>query len=310
MIRSSLLHGTAIALLSWAFTAGTQAQVKVATLHPLLADLAKQVGAERVQVVELFRPGGDVHHFEPSAQDLVEMKGAAVIFASGLHLENYLENLRDSVAGVPVVEVGATLPVLKIRPGQEALFDEDVDVKSGVDPHWWHSLDNLQRAVRIVGEVLIKIDPAGTAVYKAGEAATSKRMAALKAWVHVQVAQIPRGDRKLVTAHAAFGYFCKEFGFTDMPLLGLSREDEATTKHVAQTIKAIRDSHIRAVFPEDQANPKILQEIVRETGVKLGAPLVADGTSPNAHTVETLFRHNVEAIVSALKPVAEGKTDQ
>ncbi len=278
-----------------------QAHVKVATLHPLLADLARQVGTDRVQVVELFQPGGDVHHFEPNPKDLVEMRGAAVIFAAGMHLENYLDNLRDSVGKVPVVEVGATLPALKIKPGQEKYFEEDVDVKTGVDPHWWHSLDNVRRAARTISDVLTKADPAGADAYKSGLAATHTRIASLKAWANVQISKVPRQDRKLVTAHAAFGYFCQEFGFEAMPLLGLSREDEATTKHVAETVKAIRDLHIRAVFPEDQANPKILQEIVRETGVKLGKPLVADGTSPHAHTFETMFRYNVEAIVEALK---------
>ncbi|MDB6138870.1 MAG: periplasmic solute binding protein, partial [Verrucomicrobiaceae bacterium] len=202
---------------------------------------------------------------------------------------------------VQVVEVGASLPMLKIQAGQDRFFDEDVDVKSGIDPHWWHSLDNLQRAARLIGEVLMKADPAQTAAYKAGVAATTRRLALLQAWAHVQLLQVPRQDRRLVTAHAAFGYFCREFGFQAMPLLGLSREDEATTKHVAQTVKSIRDNHIRAVFPEDQANPKILQEIVRETGVKLGEALVADGTSPTAHTVDSMFRHNVRAIVSAFQ---------
>ncbi len=291
-----------LGLLLGVFATAAQAQVKVATLHPLLADLTRQVGGDRVQVVELFQPGGDVHHFEPNPKDLLEMKGAAVIFAAGMHLENYLENLRDSVRGVPVVEIGATLPVLRIKAGQEKYFDEDVDVKKGIDPHWWHSLDNVRRAARIISEALAKADPAGAADYAKGLVFTTQRIAGLKSWVHVQFLRIPRQDRKLVTAHAAFGYLCQEFGFQAMPLLGLSREDEATTRHVAETVKAIRDNHIRAVFPEDQANPKILQEIVRETGVKLGAPLVADGTSPAAHTVEAMFRHNVSAIVEALIP--------
>jgi zinc/manganese transport system substrate-binding protein len=71
---------------------------------------------------------------------------------------------------------------------------------------------------------------------------------------------------------------------------------------VADAVKLIRDNKVRAVFPEDQANPKVLIEITRETGAKAGKSLVADGTSLAAHTFETMLRHNVEAIVSALKP--------
>lgn len=292
-----------LSLLCLLFCAGpVAAQLKVATLHPLLTDLVQQVGGDRVRVVELFRPGGEVHHFEPSAKDLLEMRGVVIIFASGLHLENYLQSLRDSVSGVPLIEVGTTLPILKIQAGQEAFFDEDVDVKSGIDPHWWHSLDNVSRAARVVEESLAKIDPGGAAAYQQGLAATSKRLASLQSWVRLQIARLPPQNRKLVTAHAAFGYFCKEFGFQAMPLLGLAREDEATTWHLAQTIKAIRDNHILAVFPEDQANPKILREIVRETGVKLGEPLIADGTSPGRQTIDSMFRHNVQAMVDALRP--------
>lgn len=172
----------------------------------------------------------------------------------------------------------------------------------GIDPHWWHSTENMQRAARIIGEELSKVDPAGKDTYKANAAAAQQRIAALKSWAQQQLAQIPRGDRKLVTAHAAYSYFCKEFGFKSLPILGLGREDEASAQYIATAVTTIRENNIRAAFPEDQANPKILKEIVRETGLKLGTPLIADGTAPDAHTFETMLRHNVEAIVAALKP--------
>lgn len=283
-------------------TAAAPAQVKVAALHPLLADLAAQVGGSRVKVVELVKPGGDVHHFEPSPADLADLRGVKVILASGLHLENYLDSLRDSVPGVPVLEVGGFMPVLKILHGQEKLYDEDVDVRSGIDPHWWHSIDNLKRAARVIGDALSEVDPGGGETFKDGVTAAQKRLSLLKAWAHVQFSVIPRAERRLVTAHAAFGYFCREFGFQPMPLLGLSREDEAAPAAVAMTVRAIRENNIRAVFPEDQSNPKVVQEIVRETAVRLGVPLVADGTSQQAHTCEAVFRHNVESIVNALRP--------
>jgi zinc/manganese transport system substrate-binding protein len=83
-------------------------------------------------------------------------------------------------------------------------------------------------------------------------------------------------------------------------VLGIGRGDDASPQYIAQTIQVIRDQKIRAVFPEDQANPKVLSEIVRSTGVKMGTPLVADGTALDAHTFETMLAHNVRAIVAAL----------
>jgi zinc/manganese transport system substrate-binding protein len=84
----------------------TDAGVKVATLHPIIADLVRQVGGANVEVVEILKPGGDVHHFEPTAKDIAAMRGAKLIMASGKNLESYLDKLRDSVgAGVEVVEL-------------------------------------------------------------------------------------------------------------------------------------------------------------------------------------------------------------
>ncbi|MFZ4596628.1 MAG: metal ABC transporter substrate-binding protein, partial [Verrucomicrobiaceae bacterium] len=248
------------------------------------------------------KPGSDMHHFEPTAKDVASLKGVLLVLASGKHLENYLDNLRDSLGGVPVIEVGRTIPSIKIDANSELFMCCPAHSTGGIDPHWWHSAENMQRAARVIAEEFTKLDPVGKDIFKANADAARQRLAAVKAWAQQQIALIPRSDRKLVTAHAAYGYFCKEFGFKSLPILGLGREDEASAQHIAAAVTAIRENKIRAAFPEDQANPKILKEIVRETGLKLGNPLVADGTAPDAHTFETMLRHNVEAIVAALEP--------
>jgi zinc/manganese transport system substrate-binding protein len=129
-------------------------------------------------------------------------------------------------------------------------------------------------------------------------------MKALQERAERELTRVPKGDRKLVTAHAAFGYFCKEFGFKTLPILGLGAEEDYSPKFVAEAIQTIRKERIRAVFPEEQANPKILKEIVRATGAKVSAtPLNADGTSPGAgSTFEGMLKHNVRAITAALAP--------
>lgn len=290
--------------LAWLFLAlPASAALKVATLHPLLGDLARQVGGDRVEVVDLLKPGSDAHHFEPTTKDLATIKGATLILASGKHLESYLGKLSDSLGGsVKIVEVGKPIPSIKIEAGNDLFLCCPAHAAGGIDPHWWHSADNMKRAARVLADEFSTADKANAASYRANAEAAQQRLTALKNWAQQQIAAIPKSDRKLVTAHAAFGYFCKEFGFKSVPVLGVGREDEATPKYLAETVKTIRDNNIRAVFPEDQANPKVLQEIVRETGVKVGKPLIADGTSSDAPTFEAMLRHNVAAVVEALKP--------
>jgi len=283
-------------------TLTASAAVKVGTLHPILADLTRQVGGANVEVIEVLKAGSDVHHFEPSAKDIAAMRGSVLIFAMGKHLETYLDKLRDSVgAGVKVVEVGRPIPSLKMDASQEVFVCCPNHAHNSIDPHWWHSAENMKRAARVVSDELSLIDAANADSYKAGAKAAAKRFDELKRWAQQQISVIPRGDRKLVTAHAAFGYFCKEFGFKSLPVLGIGRSDDISSQYIAQTIQAIRDNKIKAVFPEDQANPKVLSEIVRSTGVKTGTPLIADGTAKEAHTFETMLAHNVRAIVEALK---------
>lgn len=296
-----IIRHLCIALLTLA-PVGASAQLKVAALHPLIGNLVRSVGGKNVEVVDLLKPGGDVHHFEPSTRDIAAMKNVRVIFASGKHIESYLDDLRDTVGpSVPIIEVGKPVPSLKIEKGQEIFLCCPAHSSGGIDPHWWHGPDGMKRAARYVGQELATADPASAALYKANAAAVEQQIAALKSWAQQQIARIPKSGRVLVTGHVSFSYFCREFGFKAIPLLGISREDEASPKYIAEAIKAIRDSGIRAIFPEDQANPKVLAQIVRETGVKIGEPLIADGTAPGFTTFEAMLRHNVEAIVKALK---------
>lgn len=297
------LRSLFVSLLAFAFSVSAQAELKVATLHPLLGDLARQVGGKNVEVIDLLKPGMDAHHFEPSSKDLSRIKGVSLVLASGKNLEGFLGKLADSLGGnVKIVEVGRPIPSIKIEPGNDLFMCCPAHSSGGIDPHWWHSADNMRRAARVIADEFAAADPANEAAYKANAEAASERLAALKNWAQQQIAVIPKSDRKLVTAHLSFSYFCKEYGFKSLPLLGISREDEASPKYLSETIKTIRDHKIRAVFPEDQANPKVLAEIVRETGVKVGGDLIADGTSVKASTFEAMLRHNVAAIVEALKP--------
>lgn len=284
-----------------ALTLQAEAALKVATLHPLIADVVRQVGGDKVEVVEVLKAGADVHHFEPGARDIAAMRGARIIFASGKNLESYLDKLRDSVGPtVKVVEVGRPIPSLKMEPGQDVFVCCPHHAHSAIDPHWWHSAENMRRAARVIADELASADPANQKSYEAGAKTAGNRFMELKKWAQQQISSIPRGDRKLVTAHAAFGYFCKEYGFKSIPVLGIGRSDDISSQYIAQAIQVIRDNKIRAVFPEDQANPKVLAEIVRSTGAKTGKPLVADGTAINAHTFEAMLAHNVRAIVESL----------
>ena len=282
--------------------ASASADLTVATLHPVLTDLAQQVGGKHVQVIGLLKVGGDPHSFSPSAGDVRKLSEAKLVLASGKGMEPYLGKLPDNLTkGQSIIEVGKTIPSLTITEENGLFICCPHHSEGSVDPHWWHSVKAMQRATGIVADAFAKADPSNAKAYKDQASAYSKGLGELAKWARKEVARIPRKDRKLATAHAAYTYFCQEFGFQSMPVQGLSKDDEPGTQYLADIITDLKDHGIRAVFPEAQANPKVLKEMVRGTGAKIGGKLFADYTGDKENTTyEAMFRHNVKTIVAGL----------
>lgn len=269
--------------------------LKVATLHPLLTDLAHQVGGDRVEVIDLIGPNGDPHHFEPNAEDLKKATGATLYLAAGLGLEAYLPSLKSVVTpGARFIEAGASLPSL--HGGCE---DADHDHNEHeIDPHWWHSIDRVRRAATVVAEAFAAEDPADAETFRANAARYRETLDELERWARARLATIPKNQRQLATTHAAFNYFCSDFGFTALPIQGINREQSPAPSELAKLIAELKDKKVAAIFPEKESNPKLLEVLTRDTGIRLGNPLIADGT--NSATYETMVRQNVETIVSGL----------
>lgn len=274
--------------------------MQVSALHPLMADLARQVGGERVRVFDLVGEGNNPHRYEPRPADLKQMQASALVLAGGKHLEPYLDRLKSTLSGVTVVEVGRTIPSLTV--GKDAVYTCCPSHAAGtLDPHWWHGIDNTRRAARVVAQAFAEKDPGGKDYYMGNAASYGQRLDALKKWAKSELGKVPRGQRKLVTAHNAFGYFAKEFGFEVIAVAGLTKEQNTTPQEQAKTIESVKQSGVRAVFPELGAGRKALDAIAAATGTRVGTPLIADGNGTGAEAgFEAMIRHNVNAITRAL----------
>lgn len=276
--------------------------MQVSSLHPLMADLARQVGGERVRVFDLVGEGGNPHRYEPRPADLKQMQASALVLAGGKHLEPYLDRLRSTLSGVTILEVGRTIPSLTV--GKDAVYTCCPSHGAGtLDPHWWHGIDHTRRAARVVAQAFSEKDPDGKDYYMGNAARYGQKLEALKKWAAAELGRVPRGQRKLVTAHNAFGYFAKEFDFEVIAVAGLTEEQNTTPQQQAKTIESVKESGVRAVFPEFGTGSKALEAIAAATGTRVGGALIADGNGTGADAgFEAMVRHNVNAITSALSP--------
>lgn len=278
------------------------AELIVASLNPVITDLARQIGGEHVKIIELMRAGDNPHIYEPTPQQLSAAHKAQLILASGMGLETYLSDLRDTLTeNQQVLEVGRTIPPLTTEHACSACTNHD-HRHTTIDPHWWHSIKNLQRATLIIADSFSKLSPDNKTYFKLNSRNYRKKLEQLNNWAKKELYRIPRKNRVLTTAHASFGYFCHDFGFTAVPIQGISSETTPNPQQITSVIKTIRQKDIKVLFPEKHVNPRLIETIIRETGVKRGGTLLAAGPDPENPTCEAMIRHNVETIVKALAP--------
>ena len=271
-------------------------RIRVSSFSTILTEIAEQVGGDRVVVTAHVKPGIDPHVFEPKPADLRTVAAAQLVLLSAKHMEGYVGKLKESTGTKgALVEVGDGFASLK-------MLDDHGHDHGGEDPHWWHSIGNVQKATRIVRDALVKVSPQDKAALSANADRYLARLDALQKWTKSKLAELPRNQRKLVTSHDAFQYFARENGFTVYAIEGISSSEQPSSKKVADIIRAIKEQQVKAIFPESIENPKVLKEITRETGAKVGRELHADGLGEgDAGTYEGMYKSNVTAIVDGLK---------
>jgi ABC-type Zn uptake system ZnuABC Zn-binding protein ZnuA len=266
-------------------------QVVTSTLH--LADLARQAGGDRVAVRSLLQPNSDPHDYEPRPADVQAIAQADVVLVSGLGLDDWAREAA-AVAGNEdaVLAVGERVPVRR-------------QVDGGPDPHWWQDPRNLAASAGVIGRAIVGADPALEATVRARTARFDRAVARLDRRVAACVARVAPAQRKLVTDHDAFGLLAARYGLrvVGTVLPSRSAEAQASAGDVAALVATIRRERVRAVFPEQQLEPRLARAVAQRAGVASDFSLLTDtlgapGT-PEA-TVLGALAHNARELVRGM----------
>lgn len=297
----------AVAIAGSSTAAFAEEKVRAVATFSILGDMVARVGGDRVTVRTLVGPGGDAHVYQPTPADAAELAKARIVFQNGLRFEGWIEKLVRS-SGYRRDLVTATKGIKTIRTagghGHAHGHGHGHGHSHGdVDPHAWQSLGNAAIYVRNIKDGLCKVDIAGCASYAANASAYTAEITRLDAEVKATLAAVPPAARKVITSHDAFGYFAQAYGIRFLAPRGISTESEASARNVAQLIDQIRREKVKALFVENISDPRLLEQIGRETGVKPGGTLVSDALSPAggpAPTYLDMMRHNARLIAGAL----------
>jgi ABC-type Zn uptake system ZnuABC Zn-binding protein ZnuA len=274
-----------------ASNAGTSDPV-ILTSTTFLADIARNIAGDRVEVESLLPTGADPHSYQPTPQDAAKIAQSKLLIINGAEYEHFLETLLENAGGErTIIEASAGT-----SPREEA---------GGVDPHMWLDPNNVITYVENIREGLTHLDPEGAAVYRSNADAYTATLKNLDQWIMDQVSQIPPERKLLVTNHESLGYFAERYGFTMAGTIieSFSSGASPSAGQMANLIDQIKASGAPAIFLDASDNESLAKQIANETGVRVVTDLhlesLTDG--PPAATYIDMMKHNVTLIVNALK---------
>ncbi len=273
----------------------------VVTTIGMITDVVKNVGGEHVEVVGMMGPGVDPHLYKPTAKDIQRLNSAVVIFYNGLHLEAKLGDVLAKMSG-------DTKSVAVTDVIDKTLLLSPLGFDGQYDPHLWLDVTLWMKVVEKVRDTLIELDTDNKSSYQGNAERYLIQLTELHQYVKTQAKRVPPEQRVLVTAHDAFSYFGKAYGFEVRGLQGISTVSEAAISDVQELAAFIAERRIPAIFVESSVPSRSLEAVkaaVKSKGfdVQIGGKLFSDAMG-DAGTPEGTYigmvKHNIDTIVKAL----------
>lgn len=272
--------------------------MSVVTTTMMIGDVAANIGGERVQVYSMMGSGVDPHLYKAKVGDLSRLTKADLILYNGIHLEAKMGDVLEKLSQTQnIVAIAEGIP-------EETLIITD----HAYDPHIWFDVANWIHASSVILDALIKTDPEGLSIYKANHDIYTKKLEELDRSTRAKAMSLSQEQRILVTAHDAFNYFGRAYGFEVKGLQGISTVDEAGTSDVRSLADFIVLHRIPALFIESSVSPKsikALQAAVKARGwnVEIGGELYSDAMGSEGTQEGTyigMVTHNIDTIVQGL----------
>jgi len=278
-------------------------KLNIVTTTTMITDLLNNIGGDIINIQGLMGSGVDPHLYKASEGDVSKLANADVIFYGGLHLEGKLVEVFEKMEHQNINTVA-----LSDALDQNTLIGSEY-FQGNYDPHIWFDLNYWQEITQYVVTKLSEAVPTHSSIFEANGKIYISQLEALKTKLKAIIETLPQEKRVLVTAHDAFNYFGKSFGFEVVGLQGLSTATEAGVQDVQKLATFIIKNNVKAIFVESSVPKRTieaLQAAVNSKGhdVAIGGTLFSDALG-NAGTVEGtylgMFEYNVTTIVNALK---------
>ena len=294
---------TAIVIALCTVKARADDKMPVVATFSVIADMVKQIAEDRVNLTTIVGADGDSELYRPTMADAKSVAGAKIVFMNGINdeFEPWLEPLlkQAKFAGAKVV----------VSRGAKTISASEENAPSGkprpaeLDQHAWLDPKNGIIYVKNIAEALIKYDPANAAPYRARAAAYVDELKALDAWANTEMAAIAPAKRRIISSHDSLEYLAKAYKITMISVNGWTNNSEPSAAEFARLTQQIKKERGHALFLDSITDPRVMQRIAKEAGVRVGDTLYGDALSKpggSADTYVKMIRHDVTTLIAGM----------
>jgi zinc/manganese transport system substrate-binding protein len=278
-------------------------RIPVVATFSVIGDLLANVGGDRIDIKTIVPAGGDCELYQPTAADVATVASARAVFINDLNegFEPWLEPLLKQALfkGEKVVVTRG----VRILTAEEEHPISGRQLPAAIDQHAWLDPKNGIVYVRNIAAALTRLDPAGSADYKARAAAYSQEIRAVDDWARREIAAVPAGKRRVLASHDSLEYIANAYGITLLTVNGWTNKSEPSAAELAKLARQVRAEHVKALFLDSITDPRAMQRIAQETTAVIGGTLYGDSLSPaggEADTYVEMLRHDIATLKAGM----------
>jgi ABC-type metal ion transport system, periplasmic component/surface adhesin len=269
-------------------------KVHVSVSFDAMREFVEAVGKDKVAVSVIIPDGTEPHDFEPKAEDLKGLNEAQIFVYNGLGMETWAEKAVQAAGNSKLIAVKASTGIEAIKNTDEGEIKEH-----GVeDPHSWLSLKNAEIEVRNIKDALVEADPTNKAYYEKNCKDYTDQLENLYQKYQTKFATVERKD--FVTGHAAFSYFCRDFGLQQNSVEDVFAEGEPNAAQLAELIEYSKKHQVKTIFVEDMVSPAVSQTLANEVGAEVQTIYTMESHEDQKNYLERM-QDNLDKIYSSLK---------
>jgi zinc transport system substrate-binding protein len=283
----------------------TSGRITVVTAFYPLEEIARNVGGDLVKVDDLTGPGQEPHGLELKASQRTAISRAAVVLYLGKgfqpQVQKAVEGAPSTVRKLDLLDKVKLLPVDPQLAGTQGEVDGET-LEGDVDPHVWLDPTRMIAMVEAITEALSSADAANATTYRKNADAYLTGLTGLDAEYRAGLKSCR--SRVVVTSHRAFGYLANSYGLRQIPIAGISPEEEPDPKTLQAIAAEARKEGVTTIYLESIAPPQLAKTLANEIGAKSDLLDPIEGLTKDqrskGQTYASIMRDNLARLVTGL----------